>query len=330
MRIVIWIALLSLYSNWMQAQFAPPAGQAGTTAIHKDSSIFVAWATKAIVDSGYVDISDTTQGKVKASMTLNNATAKSDGWAVSLGDGGSATLTFENPIQNGVGPDFAVFENAFNNTFLELGLVEVSSDGHRFVRFAAISNTDTSTQVNGFGSVDATKVYNLAGKYSAGYGTPFDLEELKDSVGLDVDAVTHVRVIDVVGCIEDRFATRDSRGVIINDPWKTAFQTGGFDLDAVGVIHQDTSTSLIGVKAIASQQSLKVYPNPIQVNNFLELEINTAVQNWTAQLLTIAGKPIQIWHDEKSLYIRDLPQGYYLMKVQTKDQNYIQKILILE
>ena len=57
---------------------------------------------------------------------------------VSLGDGGSITLTFAHPLSDGTGPDLAVFENAFNDTFLELAFVEVSSDGANFVRFPAI------------------------------------------------------------------------------------------------------------------------------------------------------------------------------------------------
>lgn len=327
MQQLILVLSLCLGSTFLAAQFAPPAGQAGSTAIHKDSSIFVAWATGVTVDSGYLDISDTTQGKVSVYKTVNNAKAKADGWSVSLGDHGKATLTFDKPIQNGAGADFAVFENAFNNTFLELAFVEVSSDGQRFVRFAAISNTDTTTQVGGFGSVDATKLYNLAGKYSAGYGTPFDLEELKDSAGLDVDAVTHVRIIDVIGCIQDEFVTRDSRGVKVNDPWKTVFQTGGFDLDGVGVIHQNTS---IGIQKIEEATVLNIYPNPIRKNNLLYLDIDELVQDWTVQLSSITGKPIQNWKNEQELAIPNIPSGYYLLTIQTKSAVYSQKLLIMD
>lgn len=327
MQRLIWMFYLCCLATLCQAQFAPAAGQAGSTAIHKDSSVFVAWATGITVDSGYLDISDTSQGKVTIYKTINNAKAKADGWSVSLGDHGQATLSFDKPIQNGVGADFAVFENAFNNTFLELAFVEVSSDGQRFVRFPAISNTDTSTQIDGFGSLDATKLYNLAGKYSAGYGTPFDLEELKDSTGLDLDAITHVRIIDVVGCIQDSFATRDSRGVKINDPWKTVFQTGGFDLDGVGVIHQNTS---IAVQKVEESPRLSIYPNPIRKNNLLYLNINESIQNWTVQLFTITGKPIQNWKNERELVLQNIPSGYYLITVQTKRAVYTQKLLILE
>jgi hypothetical protein len=77
----------------------------------------------------------------------------------------------------------------------------------------------------------------LAGKYRQGYGTPFDLEELAGTPGLNVNDVKYVRIIDVVGSIDDNYATYDSFGNKINDPWPTPFDSSGFDLEAVGVIH---------------------------------------------------------------------------------------------
>ena len=95
---------------------------------------------------------------------------------VSLGRGGSITLAFDHPIRDGLGFDFAVFENAINDSFLELGFVEVSSDGVNFFRFD--NDSLTTSLVASFGEVDPTNVRNLAGKYRQGFGTPFDLEEL--------------------------------------------------------------------------------------------------------------------------------------------------------
>jgi hypothetical protein len=136
--------------NVSHAQFPPPAGQPGTTAIHKDSSAIRAWATGIEVTRGYINISDPTQtheGSNYASFGVpENALGPATGNSVdvvSLGDGGVATLTFARPIKNGSGPDFCVFENAFSDTYLELAFVEVSSDGVRFVRFPAISLTQT-------------------------------------------------------------------------------------------------------------------------------------------------------------------------------------------
>jgi hypothetical protein len=41
----------------------------------------------------------------------------------------------------------------------------------------------------------------------------------------------------VVGSINPEYATYDCQGNPVNDPWPTAFASGGMDLDAVGVIH---------------------------------------------------------------------------------------------
>ncbi|MCU0792860.1 MAG: hypothetical protein MUE42_08435 [Opitutaceae bacterium] len=157
---------------------------------------------------------------------------------VSLGDGGRVTLTFARPIADGEGWDFAVFENAFAGGFLELAFVEVSSDGVNFFRFDAYSETPVGVQIGGFGGLDPTNVRNLAGKHAGGFGTPFDLAELAGrSPLLDLGAITHVRVVDVVGAVDPALASFDALGRVVNDPWPTPFATGGFDLDGVAVRH---------------------------------------------------------------------------------------------
>jgi hypothetical protein len=151
---------------------------------------------------------------------------------VVLGDSGRITLMFDHPIADGAGWDLAVFENSFSDTFLELAWVEVSSDGAAFFRFPSDSLTAASVPFVG-GAVDPTDVDGLAGKYRAGFGTPFDLAQLAGTTGLDIAHVTHVRLVDVVG---DGTA-HDTSGDVIYDPYPTAL-SGGFDLDAVGVLHQ--------------------------------------------------------------------------------------------
>ena len=162
---------------------------------------------------------------------------------VSLGDGGSLTLTFARPIADGPGADFAVFENGFatgaNSVHAELAFVEVSSNGVDFVRFPAVSCTATAVQVGTYGTIDPRNVRNLAGKHPAGWGTPFDLAELSGSSPvLDIGRVTHVRLVDVVGSLTTTLGSRDAQGNLINDPFPTPFQTGGFDADAVGVMNE--------------------------------------------------------------------------------------------
>ena len=227
------------------AQFAPAPGQPGTTAMHADSSAFVAWATGCTVSPGPMNITNPSAGLAGAGWPAENVIGFPEGTmgVTCLGDGGVATVTFASPICNRPGPDLAVFENGFANAqnpnmyFLELGFVEVSSDGVNFFRFPAISNVQTSTQIGGFGCIDPTQIHNLASKYPAMYGTPFELDEIPDNPLLNKNNITHVRVIDVIGTIDPEYCTYDSEGHIVNDPWPTAFASGGMDLDAVGVIH---------------------------------------------------------------------------------------------
>jgi len=217
--------------------YAPAAGQEGSTAIHKDDPALVAWATGAVVVRGPMDLSQIGAGQA-AFGSPGDALGKADDAVVSLGDGGYATVSFDRPIGNGAGYDFAVFENAFSDTFLEIAFVEVSSNGTDFVRFDAVSLSSQTEQIGGFGSVDTTNLHNFAGKYRRLYGTPFDLLQLGGEPGLDVNHVTHVRIVDVVGSVQDEYATYDCQSHKVNDPWPTPYESSGFDLDAVGVIHQ--------------------------------------------------------------------------------------------
>lgn len=259
----LYIIIVFLSSTFTYAQFPPPAGMPGTTAMYKDSSAFIGWASYCTIERGYINIADTTvtyNGSNKATYgSYLYASGPADELVVSLGDHGTALLTFDSPIVNGPGPDFAVFENAFGDTFLELAFVEASSDGQRFVRFPAISLTQDTVQVPTFGTLDATKINNLAGKYRLTYGTPFDLEDIKDSAGIDLHNITYVRVVDVVGCIQSPYATYDSQGHKVNDPWPTPFDTGGFDLDAVGVIHNAAQ----GLSDKNQLSGIGIFPNPV-------------------------------------------------------------------
>src|SRR5262249_28253579 len=140
---------------------------------------------------------------------------------VSLGDGGSITLTFATPIANGAGADFAVFENGFpfnGGIYGELGFVEVSSDGVHFFRFPSISRTATTTESGTFDVIDPTLIHNLAGQFPALQGTPFDLQDLAGvSPNLNINAVKYVRVVDAVGSLNPLYAQVDSLGHVIND-----------------------------------------------------------------------------------------------------------------
>lgn len=199
-----------------------------------------------------------------------SALGKADGTmgVVSLGDGGEITLTFDHAITNGEGADFAVFENSFASgpagwVYAELAFVEVSSNGTDFFRFPSVSLTQTTTQVGGFAPTDPTKVHNLAGQFVALEGTPFDLSYLAGvSPLLDVNNITKVKMIDVVGSINPLYARYDSQGHIINDPWSSPFASGGFDLDAVGVIHAVPEPTSFAVLLIGLVPVLKRRQKP--------------------------------------------------------------------
>lgn len=273
----IFVAILSLpFFCW--AQFAPPAGQAGTSALYKDSSAFINWATFCQVKRGWQDISNSSGGFASVGDS-SKAIGVADNGIVSLGDGGTATCTFQYPLTDGPGPDFAVFENSFSDDYLEFGFVEVSSDGVNYFRFPAVSNIQDTAQCTSFGLSDASKVNNLAGKYRALFGTPFDLNEMQGQPGLNINAVTHVRVVDVIGSINDNYASYDKNNHKVNDPWPTAFASGGFDLDAVGVIH-DITNGVAEVKA----PSLSIFPNPSTPGTEIKCFINDPKmldQPWT-------------------------------------------------
>lgn len=200
-------------------------------AVYKDSSLIKSWATELIdLKRGYLNIADTNYSLMQQGVSSNyalsgldeNVLGKADGQTVSLGDGGEVILSFQNPIRNGVGPDFAVFENGFYSPptqniliYLELAFVEVSSDGENFYRFPAVSNQQIETQVSSFQSVDYRLYENLAGIFPVFWGAAFDLDDLiinsTDTSLLDFENINFVKIIDVVGSINPEYASYDSR-----------------------------------------------------------------------------------------------------------------------
>ena len=216
---------------------------------------------------------------------------------LSLGDGGSVTLTFSPPIADGEGPDFAVFENGFATTatglFAELAFVEVSSNGQDFTRFPAISCTQTLTQLTNGGTLDPRDLHNLAGKHPAGYGTPFDLSELTASPALDTSRITHIRITDVTGDVKNGRGSRDSLGQLINDPWPTNFQTSGFDLDAIGVMHQTPAVPALTLTVAAHSVALQYLRDPLDTTSTLTLQHSLNGTDWQPLAESIKGQDTQ-------------------------------------
>lgn len=183
-----------------------------------------------------------------------NLNDPNDGWGfVGIDSPGQITLSFANGISMSGGADFVVFENSSGsqtNAFIELAYVEVSTNGVDFARFSSTYLNTTPT--GAFTTLDPTNIDNLAGKHvNAGgnsWGTPFALGDLANdplvlSGAVDLSQIWYVRLIDIPGT----GAFKDSHGNPIYDPTPTN-GSSGFDLEAVGVIHQvvpETSTLLL-------------------------------------------------------------------------------------
>lgn len=187
---------------------------------------------------------------------------------VSLGDGGEITMTFNPPITNGPGADFAVFENGFPSggyMYAELAFVEVSTDGSTFVRFPSVSLTPDP--IVGDNILDPTDVHNLAGKHPGGniypcQGTPFDLSDLAGDPlvtggQVNLEHIVFIRVVDVIGngsTFDDDKPTNP-----VYDPYPTEWPQGGFDLQAIGVMHQlETQGCFVATAAYGSPFATKI------------------------------------------------------------------------
>ncbi len=223
------LLLVCAVSTAQAGPFAPKGGGPGSTALASTNPGFTGWATGW---TNYLAGSNVVSAYQEPNEALGPANCDFDDPynVCTLGNEGRITLTFAQPIVDTDGFDFAVFENSFDGTFLELAYVEVSADGTNFVRFPSVSWTQNPVPFTG-AFVDATDLDGLAGKYGGiwgqygvNHGTPFDLA----AVGLT--HATHVRIVDIVG----DGTHLDSMGNFIYDPHPTSV-TGGFDLDAVGV-----------------------------------------------------------------------------------------------
>jgi hypothetical protein len=270
MRLRALLLCLGVLTSGFAQSYPPAEDQPGTTAIFKDSPLYVDWATGVTVERGLVNKSDPeamANGSHYATAGIPDAAlGYPDGDVVSLGDGGNAILTFAVPIIDGTGFDFAVFENG-GSSFLELAFVEVSSDGVNFFRFPNHSETQNETQIGSFGTPQAAYLHNLAGKYGAQYGTPFDLSEIPNNDLLDKNNITHVKVVDVVGSIDPAYASFDSLGNAVNESFPTPFPSCGFDLQAVGILNR----LVLDVPSI-QESAVVLYPNP--ANDMISIKGN--------------------------------------------------------
>lgn len=304
--------------------YPPEAGMAGSTAIFKDNPLFVAWAVGISVTRGYVNISNpavTAAGSNFATAgNPDNALGYPNVDTVSLGDGGFAVVTFNAPIIDGPGFDFAVFENG-GPTYLELAFVEVSSDGVNFFRFPNHSQTQTAMQIGTFGTPSASYLNNLAGKYASEYGTPFDIGELPDNPFLDKQNITHVKIIDVVGSVTPAYASYDSFGNAVNDSFPTPFASCGFDLQAVGVINR----SVLEVDDFEERKALCLYPNP--ANGYFYLDADEVVDVTILELSGRVVKKGKVANGER-IDVSMLNPGTYIIRIDFDNHSENKKLIV--
>jgi len=211
---------------------------------------------------------------------------------------GSITLAFgdsEEPaggavIRNGAGYDFVVFENGMmsqittalgsleGQLLAELAYVEVSSNGRDFARFPSVSLTPGRT--GSYGTIETSDIHNLAGKHPNAYGvctgTPFDLDELVNHPDVtagkvDLAAIRYVRIVDVPGSgdFTDDAVQQVAPGTgpawapyaeshPIYDQWPT-WGSGGFDLEAVGILHEQPYVADINLDGAVDYGDLSLW-----------------------------------------------------------------------
>jgi len=226
-----------------------------------------------IVSLGDLDVNEIVQGKQPGRITLTF------GAPCNPGD--------PDAIRNGKGYDFVVFENAFlslhgtttgsvsGQMLAELAYVEVSSNGVDFVRFDSVSLTPEA--VGPYGTIEIGNVYNLAGKHPNANGvctgTPFDLQEIADHPNVvsglvDINDINYVRIVDIPGTGD----FTDNATMHINpntwpdpdfydsthpiyDMW-LSWGSGGFDLEAVGVLNEQQLSADIDLNGIVDELDL--------------------------------------------------------------------------
>ena len=166
----------------------------------------------------------------------------------SLGLGGEIVLRFDQPITDGAGPDFTVFENAFyysigqrERLFAEPAVVSVSRDGITYATFACDPHT-----LEGCAGTAPTHGDRDPLDPRVSGGNSFDLSDI------GADSIRFVRI-------------RDVTSTVLNDPehpyWDATLS--GFDLDAVIAI------PFAGRGPKSSAQSpdsddIHIAPNPAQ------------------------------------------------------------------
>jgi hypothetical protein len=147
---------------------------------------------------------------------------------VSLGNGGSITVAFtDNRIVDGPGPDFTIFENAFESPglgiFTEVGVVAASEDGETFVEFPHTAGLDgLAGRVPVYSNAETNDLH--PGDPAVSGGDQFDLA----TIGLT--SARFLRITDPGNAIDDVGNHFPTPG-----PGKS-----GFDFEAAIALHSES------------------------------------------------------------------------------------------
>ena len=106
----------------------------------------------------------------------------------------------------------------------------------------------------------------------------------------------------------------------MNDPYPTAFPNGGFDLDAVGVIH-----SLINSIPEENHELVRVYPNPFTENFMInsDIIIDYKLFNSLGEVI-ISARTNQ---HQTIVNISDQPNGIYFLQLNSEQKSKTIKLI---
>ncbi len=249
----------------------------------------------------------------------------------SLGLGGEIVLAFtNNAIVNGDGPDFTVFENAFEilygpragEIFAEPGKVAVSKDGINFFEFPF-----DSLSLEGCAGVTPTNGNADPTNPDSSGGDSFDLSD----VGLDT--AYFVKITDITS-------------LILSDTSHPYYDytANGFDLDAVAAINSVGIISGITNPenpSTVNDFKINIFPNPINISktSIINFEIRDikrndlmlTIYNLLGQRVltrTIRGAASNI--RMVKINSGNLPTGIYIVTVNDRESIVSEKFTIIK
>lgn len=225
---------------------------------------------------------------------------------LSLGFEGEIIVGFRDyKIVDHEGPDFIIFENAFENPvtgnlFVEPAKIAVSNDGINFREF----QYDPETLVGCAGISPTIGNGNPCDPSSIG-GDAFDLADIK------IDSVTHIKITDI------SYMLKENPSHQYYDPIIT-----GFDLDAVVGLHLIDRT----LEVKEEKNAVIIYETGAN-RYFIRLKSFPSARYFVFNLIgTIISKGA--FREHFALDISGQPAGIYFLNIITPDEIITKKIVV--